>query len=285
MICRCCPRLPGRVVCRGRGSRASRGTGRAGRFRRSRWRLQLRSRSAGTVRYVAVVAHLPGRDQPGRGVAAVRTSSNRVATSGCDRAARRICANWAGASSRIHLLVRFPHDRRAHAAGVHTIPWRRLEDAARVANSCTGYPIVDAGLRDSGLPLDAQPRPHDRASFLVKDLLLPWQAGAKCSGHAGGRGLGEQHAGWQWSAGCGADAAHISVFNPVSQGAKFDPEGGYVRRWVPELRSFVAKRNSRAVGARRRFSYPAQSSIRRGAQTGVGVFAHIRRIALRIVNE
>ncbi|MGE3741495.1 MAG: deoxyribodipyrimidine photo-lyase [Geminicoccaceae bacterium] len=102
----------------------------------------------------------------------------------------------------------------------------------------TGYPIVDAGMRE----LWATGWMHNRvrmiaASFLVKDLLLPWQAGeAWFWDTLVDADLAQSAASWQWVAGSGADAApYFRVFNPVSQGEKFDPRGAYVRRWVPEL--------------------------------------------------
>ena len=102
----------------------------------------------------------------------------------------------------------------------------------------TGFPIVDAGMRqlaESGFM-------HNRvrmitASFLVKDLHLPWQWGARwfLEQLVDGDMANNQH-GWQWAAGCGTDAApYFRVFNPSTQGKKFDPSGDYVRRWVPEL--------------------------------------------------
>ncbi len=102
----------------------------------------------------------------------------------------------------------------------------------------TGFPIVDAGmrqLRDTGFM-------HNRvrmitASFLVKDLHLPWQWGARwfLEQLVDGDMASNAH-GWQWAAGCGTDAApYFRVFNPTAQGAKFDPSGDYVRRWVAEL--------------------------------------------------
>jgi len=102
----------------------------------------------------------------------------------------------------------------------------------------TGYPVVDAGMRQ----LRATGWMHNRvrmivASFLVKDLHVEWQHGARhfMRWLADGDLASNQH-GWQWTAGCGTDAApYFRVFNPVSQGKKFDPDGGYVRRWVPEL--------------------------------------------------
>ncbi|TDO17614.1 deoxyribodipyrimidine photo-lyase type I [Mycobacterium sp. BK086] len=102
----------------------------------------------------------------------------------------------------------------------------------------TGFPIVDAGmrqLRDSGFM-------HNRvrmivASFLVKDLHLPWQWGARwfLEQLVDGDMASNQH-GWQWCAGSGTDASpYFRVFNPITQGQKFDPDGDYVRRWVSEL--------------------------------------------------
>jgi deoxyribodipyrimidine photo-lyase len=103
----------------------------------------------------------------------------------------------------------------------------------------TGYPFVDAGMRqllDTGWM-------HNRVrmvvgSFLVKDLHLPWQRGAAWfMRHLRDGDLASNAHGWQWVAGSGTDAApYFRVFNPVLQGRKFDPEGDYVRRYVPELR-------------------------------------------------
>lgn len=75
------------------------------------------------------------------------------------------------------------------------------------------------------------------ASFLVKDLLISWQSGADWFWDTlVDADLANNTLGWQWTAGCGADAApYFRIFNPVSQGERFDPEGTYVRRWVPEL--------------------------------------------------
>jgi deoxyribodipyrimidine photo-lyase len=75
------------------------------------------------------------------------------------------------------------------------------------------------------------------ASFLVKDLLLPWQDGQAWFWNTlVDADLANNAAGWQWVSGCGADAApYFRVFNPVRQGVQFDPQGAYVRRWCPEL--------------------------------------------------
>jgi deoxyribodipyrimidine photo-lyase len=102
----------------------------------------------------------------------------------------------------------------------------------------TGYPFVDAGMRQ----LRAEGWMHNRlrmvtASFLVKHLHLPWQRGARhfMRWLRDGDLASNQH-GWQWVAGTGTDAApYFRIFNPISQGLKFDPSGDYVRRYIPEL--------------------------------------------------
>jgi deoxyribodipyrimidine photo-lyase len=107
----------------------------------------------------------------------------------------------------------------------------------------TGYPIVDAGMRQ----LKAEGWMHNRvrmivASFLVKDLHIEWQHGARhfMKWLVDGDLASNQH-GWQWTAGCGTDAApYFRVFNPVEQGKKFDPEGSYIRKYLPELRDVPA---------------------------------------------
>lgn len=106
----------------------------------------------------------------------------------------------------------------------------------------TGYPFVDAGMRQ----LRAEGWMHNRlrmitASFLVKSLHLPWQDGAAWffARLRDGDAASNQH-GWQWTAGCGTDAAPFHrIFNPLRQGLAFDPDGDYVRRWIPELSDFA----------------------------------------------
>ncbi|KQW42593.1 deoxyribodipyrimidine photolyase [Nocardioides sp. Root1257] len=123
----------------------------------------------------------------------------------------------------------------------------------------TGFPVVDAGMRQ----LRATGWMHNRvrmvvASFLVKDLHLEWQHGARHFLHwlVDGDLASNQH-GWQWAAGCGTDAApYFRVFNPTSQGRKWDPDGAYVRRWVPELADVVDPHDP-SPDDRDRVDYPA----------------------------
>jgi len=145
-----------------------------------------------------------------------------------------------------HLLHHFPHTpAEPLRAEFARFPWRRDERALRAwQRGRTGYPIVDAGMRE----LWTTGWMHNRvrmivASFLVKHLRLPWQDGAYWFWDTlVDADLANNTLGWQWSAGCGADAApYFRVFNPVLQGEKFDPEGAYVRRWVPELAAVPSK--------------------------------------------
>ncbi|MEU4452716.1 deoxyribodipyrimidine photo-lyase [Nocardioides sp. NPDC023903] len=103
----------------------------------------------------------------------------------------------------------------------------------------TGFPFVDAGMRQ----LLAEGWMHNRvrmvvASFLIKDLHIWWPVGARhFLDHLLDGDMASNSHGWQWVAGTGTDAApYFRVFNPVTQGLRFDPQGDYVRRWVPELR-------------------------------------------------
>ena len=108
----------------------------------------------------------------------------------------------------------------------------------------TGYPIVDAGMRQ----LWHTGWMHNRvrmitASFLIKDLLIHWKEGEKWFWDTlVDADMASNVAGWQWVAGCGADASpFFRIFNPVTQGQKFDPDGDYVRKWLPELADLPKK--------------------------------------------
>ncbi len=124
-------------------------------------------------------------------------------------------------------------------------PWINDDDAFSAwKQGRTGYPMVDAAMRE----LWTTGFMHNRArmiaaSFLVKHLLLPWQEGERWFWDTLiDADLANNSAGWQWVAGCGADAApYFRVFNPVLQGQKFDADGTYVRRYVPELEKLDAR--------------------------------------------
>ncbi len=139
-----------------------------------------------------------------------------------------------------HLLYHFPTTpTEPLRADFKKFAWRRNDEWLRAwQKGRTGYPIVDAGMRE----LWATGWMHNRvrmiaASFLVKDLLISWTEGAAWFWDTlVDADLAQNTLGWQWTAGCGADAApYFRVFNPASQGDKFDPSGDYVRRWCPEL--------------------------------------------------
>ena len=117
-------------------------------------------------------------------------------------------------------------------------PWQSEHDALRRwQQGDTGYPIVDAGMRE----LWTTGWMHNRvrmivASFLVKHLLIHWRSGEEWFWDTlVDADVANNAANWQWVAGCGADAApYFRIFNPILQGEKFDPNGDYVRKWVPE---------------------------------------------------
>ena len=113
----------------------------------------------------------------------------------------------------------------------HLIAWKK---------GLTGYPIVDAGMRE----LNATGWMHNRVrmiagSFLVKHLLINWVEGEKYFKNCLlDYNQANNVSGWQWVAGCGADAApYFRIFNPILQGEKFDKEGVYVKKWIPELKN------------------------------------------------
>ncbi|MBT6205255.1 MAG: deoxyribodipyrimidine photo-lyase, partial [Rhodospirillaceae bacterium] len=139
-----------------------------------------------------------------------------------------------------HLLFHFPElPLKPLRREFSSFPWTNDPDALSAwQGGATGYPIVDAGMRE----LWTTGWMHNRvrmivASFLIKDLLIDWQSGEHWFWDTlVDADLASNAASWQWVAGCGADAApYFRVFNPTIQGTKFDPDGSYVRSWVPEI--------------------------------------------------
>jgi deoxyribodipyrimidine photo-lyase len=158
-----------------------------------------------------------------------------------------------------HLLYHFPHTADAPLRPEFArFPWRDDPDGLRAwQRGQTGFPIVDAGMRE----LWTTGWMHNRVrmivgSFLVKDLLLPWQTGARWFWDTlVDADLANNTLGWQWVAGSGADAApFFRIFNPALQAAKFDPTGDYVRHWTtaahPTILDHAAAR-TRALAALR----------------------------------
>jgi deoxyribodipyrimidine photo-lyase len=142
-----------------------------------------------------------------------------------------------------HLLFHFPHTTTQALQGrFNQFPWLTRKDyLEQWQKGLTGYPIVDAGMRQ----LWQTGWMHNRvrmivASFLIKHLNCHWLDGAKWFWDTLlDADLANNTQGWQWTAGCGADASpYFRIFNPVLQGEKFDPKGDYVMRYVPELRDF-----------------------------------------------
>jgi deoxyribodipyrimidine photo-lyase len=140
-----------------------------------------------------------------------------------------------------HLLFHFPNlSSDPLRPSFKNFPWESNSDALKAwQEGKTGYPLVDAGMRE----LWQTGWMHNRvrmivASFLVKDLLIPWQKGEEWFWDTlVDADLANNAASWQWVAGCGADAApFFRIFNPILQSQKFDPEGTYIRNWVPELK-------------------------------------------------
>ena len=180
-----------------------------------------------------------GELSPRTVVAAVREveqSGNASERKGAEGFLRQII--WREFAS--HLLFHFPtlaskpFDKR-----FDNFPWRADPGGyAAWTRGLTGYPLVDAGMRE----LWATGWMHNRvrmvaASFLTKHLLIHWRQGARWFWDTlVDADLANNTLGWQWTAGCGIDPApYFRIFNPVAQGERFDAEGHYVRRWIPEL--------------------------------------------------
>ncbi len=145
-----------------------------------------------------------------------------------------------------NLINNFPHMIKGnYSKKFDKFPWEKnLKFLSAWKKGFTGYPIVDAGMRE----LYSTGWMHNRVrmivgSFLVKHLLINWKEGEKYFKNClMDYNEANNVSGWQWVAGCGADAApYFRIFNPILQGEKFDKEGDYVKKWVPELKNIPKK--------------------------------------------
>jgi len=164
----------------------------------------------------------------------------RMVAERCERDGEHFLRELGWREFSYSLLYHFPGLPRTNLQKkFDNFPWRNDKDALKSwQKGQTGYPIVDAGMRE----LWETGYMHNRVrmivgSFLVKNLLLHWHHGEDWFWDTlVDADLANNSASWQWIAGCGADAApFFRIFNPVTQGQKFDPEGVYVRKYVPEI--------------------------------------------------
>ncbi|HKY14744.1 MAG TPA: deoxyribodipyrimidine photo-lyase [Microthrixaceae bacterium] len=171
-----------------------------------------------------------------------------LAKLGTDRSSRRFRDELCWREFYADVLLRDPASaRRSWQPGMRSL---RVDEGALAddrfaawSQGRTGFPLVDAGMRQ----LAAEAWMHNRvrmvvASFLVKDLHLDWSRGARWfMQHLVDGDLASNSHGWQWVAGTGTDPSpFVRVFNPVAQSKRFDPDGDYIRRWLPELRAVPA---------------------------------------------
>jgi len=180
---------------------------------------------------------------------ALQDRTQAEAGRGLDKAAQAFLRQLGWREFSYHLLHHFPQlpeqplDRRFAA-----FPWSSDAQAGDLLHAWqqgkTGIPIVDAGMRE----LWHRGWMHNRvrmlaASLLTKNLRIHWHCGARWFWDTlVDADLANNTQGWQWTAGCGADAApYFRIFNPLLQGERFDPEGAYVRRWVPELANLESR--------------------------------------------
>lgn len=195
-----------------------------------------------------------------------QVAEQALASAGADVAAPFI-RQLAWREFSYHVMHHFPHTAQAPLRPEYArFPWNDDERAfTRWRDGLSGYPFVDAGMRQ----LNETGWMHNRvrmvcASLLTKDLLVPWQRGER---YFAERLVDYDHAvnvmNWQWVAGSGADAApYYRIFNPVLQGRRFDADGDYVRRWVPELRELDAR------WIHRPWETPAEELDRAGLRLG-----------------
>lgn len=188
-----------------------------------------------------------------------------------------------------HVLVAFPRVSmgRAFQPPTERLPWRTADaDFAAWCAGRTGVPIVDAGLRQ----LAATGWMHNRlrmivATYLAKDLLIDWRRGEQhFMRHLVDGDLASNNGGWQWAASTGTDAVpYFRIFNPYTQARKFDPDGEFIREWVPELRDVAMRALHDPAGLteqRAALDYPAPLCDHTAArQRAIEVFKAVLRRA------
>lgn len=190
-----------------------------------------------------------------------------------------------------HLLYHFPHtvDKPLDERFLK-FPWKKnyKKQLLRWQHGLTGIPIVDAGMRE----LWQTGNMHNRvrmitASLLTKNLLIPWQEGAKWFWDTlVDADLANNTMGWQWTAGCGADAApFFRIFNPIRQGERFDTKGNYVRHWLPELKAVPDKWIHHPWEAPEEILQQAQVTIGKTYPMPIVDLSESRQRALSIWNE
>jgi deoxyribodipyrimidine photo-lyase len=236
---------------------------------------RLRAFLEGPARDYARVRDLPARDGTSRlspylrvGAISIRTCLHEArALALADRRAAAGVRKWveelAWRDFYAAILANHPHAlERSFRPEYDALSWRDDESGFRAwTEGRTGFPIVDAGMRQ----LAATGWMHNRvrmvvASFLVKDLLVDWRRGCRFFFERLVDGdPASNNGGWQWSAGTGTDAQpFFRILNPTAQGERFDPDGDYVRRFVPELRALRGRAVHRpAEAARPPSDYPA----------------------------
>ncbi|MDD0975139.1 deoxyribodipyrimidine photo-lyase [Pseudomonas fontis] len=191
-----------------------------------------------------------------------------------------------------HILVGYPRVSRHRAFRTETeaLPWRDApEDLAAWQQGRTGIPIIDAAMRQ----LLATGWMHNRlrmvvAMFLTKNLLIDWREGERFfMRHLIDGDLAANNGGWQWSASTGTDAApYFRIFNPVSQSARFDGQGRFLRRWLPELKALDDKAIHQPAGLFAVDGYPqAIIDLSRSRQRALEAFKQLPKRNSQEVNE
>jgi deoxyribodipyrimidine photo-lyase len=199
------------------------------------------------------------------GTLSVRAVWQAVAAAGPGESIRRYLTELLWREFSHQLVWEWPDLlQQPFRAAFQGFPWLEDDAAWRAwTEGRTGYPVVDAAARQ----LKAEGFVHNRArmvaaSFLTKHLLQDYRRGeAHYLKHLTDGDWAQNNAGWQWSAGCGCDAQPwFRIFNPVAQGLRFDPEGAYVKRWLPELEAcpvaFIHEPWKAPGVLRRRLDYP-----------------------------